>query len=256
MRFLDQTWEKWDASIPHSSELPIESTADSALGALIAHGNHKGPAVHSPTPSHSSRYFSVDFGLVHLVALSLNGYNGCDTCTTVCNAAQLAWLKEDLAKVDRKKTPWVIATSHFPLYLSQEDLEGALAEKPLSQQAWFAAEECEFEGHSHNCTGGKDWKPPALNTSANTALQDLEPVFYEFGVRSLSVVLYTCFQLRTLHIPGGYLLGRPHPPLRKIPLFRSASLFSLSNVAHSRRRSMGPSRKEKSSATAHTTLLA
>jgi hypothetical protein len=83
MRFLDQTWEKWDSSIPHSSELPVESTADSALGAFIANGNHKGPAIHSPTPSHSSRYFSVDFGLVHLVALSLNGYNGTGVATLV-----------------------------------------------------------------------------------------------------------------------------------------------------------------------------
>jgi hypothetical protein len=108
--------------------------------------------------------------------------SGVDTCTTECNAAQLAWLKEDLAKVDRSKTPWVVAMSHFPLYLSQKPLEGALAEKPLSQQPWYVSEECEYEGHAHNCTGGPDWTPPELNTSANTALEDLEPVFYEYGV--------------------------------------------------------------------------
>lgn len=32
---------------------------------------------------------------------------------------QYKWLKDDLAKVDRKKTPWVIAMSHRPMYSSQ-----------------------------------------------------------------------------------------------------------------------------------------
>ncbi|KAJ1559315.1 hypothetical protein HK405_011117 [Cladochytrium tenue] len=32
---------------------------------------------------------------------------------------QLAWLKRDLAAVDREKTPWVIAMSHRPMYSSQ-----------------------------------------------------------------------------------------------------------------------------------------
>ena len=36
--------------------------------------------VHATVPSKTSRYFSVDFGLTHLVGLSLNGYNGCVSC--------------------------------------------------------------------------------------------------------------------------------------------------------------------------------
>ncbi|KAK2589432.1 hypothetical protein QQS21_012889, partial [Conoideocrella luteorostrata] len=32
---------------------------------------------------------------------------------------QYRWLEQDLAKVDRKKTPWVIAMSHRPMYSSQ-----------------------------------------------------------------------------------------------------------------------------------------
>lgn len=32
--------------------------------------------------------------------------------------AQYQWLKQDLAKVDRRKTPWVIAMSHRPMYSS------------------------------------------------------------------------------------------------------------------------------------------
>lgn len=38
------------------------------------------------------------------------------------NAAyeQLAWLRADLAAVDRTKTPWIIALSHRPMYSSEE----------------------------------------------------------------------------------------------------------------------------------------
>jgi len=73
---------------------------------MLSAGNHHGPGVHGAVPSKSSRYFSVDFGLTHLVGLSLNGYNGVDLCTTECNEAQKEWLKKDLAAVDRSKTPW------------------------------------------------------------------------------------------------------------------------------------------------------
>ena len=58
--------------------------------------------VSASVPSRSSRHFSVNFGLAHLVALSLNGYNGMDTCVEECNAEQIAWLKKDLAAVDRE----------------------------------------------------------------------------------------------------------------------------------------------------------
>jgi acid phosphatase len=32
---------------------------------------------------------------------------------------QIQWLKQDLARVDRKKTPWVIAMSHRPMYSTE-----------------------------------------------------------------------------------------------------------------------------------------
>lgn len=126
-RFLDQTWEKWGpldmaeasaASRAHARELDGHSSATSAIGAFLSAGNHHGAATSSAgdsVPSHTSRYFSINFGLAHLVALSLNGYNAVDTCTTVCNEAQLSWLKQDLAAVDRTKTPWVCLCTPAPV---------------------------------------------------------------------------------------------------------------------------------------------
>eukprot|EP01052_Picozoa_sp_SAG31_P042026 SAG31_NODE_6543_length_1982_cov_1.248540_5_plen_159_part_00 len=99
-RYLDQTWQKWgpipggnewgdDPSTQEREGLSGQTSATSALGAFLSAGNHHGPGVHSTVPSQTSRYFSVDFGLTHLVALSLNGYNGVDLCTTECNEAQV-----------------------------------------------------------------------------------------------------------------------------------------------------------------------
>lgn len=124
-RYLDATWQRWGPSLNGSGSghnsgegQQYATTATSAIGTFLSVGAHHGPGTHSKTlPSNTSRYFSLDFGLVHLVALSLNGYNDVDPCTDECNKAQLSWLRQDLAAVNRSKTPWVMAMSHFPMYL-------------------------------------------------------------------------------------------------------------------------------------------
>ena len=83
-RYLDSTWEKWEPIAMEDKEdkedkenkerwggeagLGGYSTATSALGAFLSAGNHHGPGVHATVPSRSSRFFSVDFGLVHFVS--------------------------------------------------------------------------------------------------------------------------------------------------------------------------------------------
>ena len=123
-RYLDSTWQKW-GPLRGGSEwghpahgLGGRSSASSALGGLLSAANHHGPGVHGKVPSRTSRYFSVDFGLVHLVALSLNGYNGVDLCTSECNAAQREWLRQDLAAVNRSQTPYVVTTPTYSYILT------------------------------------------------------------------------------------------------------------------------------------------
>ena len=112
-RFLNQTWggHLWPDDVG-------VSTATSALGALLSRGTHHAAGLHGSTPSNTSRYFSVDFGLVHLVALDLNMYFGTDDCGDPCKQAQAAWLQQDLAKANtnRDAVPWVVAMAHFPFY--------------------------------------------------------------------------------------------------------------------------------------------
>ena len=76
------------------------------------------PSPPSPPPSNTSRFFSVDIGLGHFIALDGNVYiNKLDKKWA---EAQLEWLEADLNAVNRSKTPWVIAMSHFPLHISSE----------------------------------------------------------------------------------------------------------------------------------------
>ena len=77
----------------------------------------------------------------------------------------------------------------------------------MAEQPWLVAEECEYEGHARNCTGGEGWAnrtkqqlddmeaqrrqhqraasleptPPSPLT-LGAARDDLEPVFEEYGV--------------------------------------------------------------------------
>ena len=195
----------------------------------------------------------LDFATVFVQCFRISV--GQDDCTIRCNEEQKAWLRKDLAAVDRSKTPWVIALSHYPMYMSQkpavpfqcpgpascvaalgklqggksccaclkgiadcpapcmqafatqpqgacdwgsilacpaacgkppQDVPGYDEERdgPLSQQPWFAAEECEYQGHARSCNP-EGWVPPAplLNaTGGPITAAELEPIFMEFGV--------------------------------------------------------------------------
>ena len=183
-RYLNQT--EGGAVIGHPAGHPLirgaTTTADTALGRLLATGNHHAAGSHGGVPSGTSRYYSVDLGLIHFVALDLNMYNGVDTCGELCRGAQLDWLKRDLAaaNLNRAAVPWIVAMSHFPLYCSN-------CPKPGHEPgAWWNSEECEFEGHSPGCRGtsrgpGAPAAGPAGPTAADM-VPDFEPIFMEYGV--------------------------------------------------------------------------
>ncbi|XP_051135312.1 purple acid phosphatase 18-like [Andrographis paniculata] len=67
--------------------------------------------------SGSNLYYSFEVAGVH--AIMLGSYTDYDE-----NSEQYAWLKADLAKVDRKRTPWLIALFHVPWYNSNEAHQG------------------------------------------------------------------------------------------------------------------------------------
>merc|ERR1712176_371504 len=121
------------------------STATSALGAFLTTSMHHGPGLMGRHPSNTSRYFSLDFGLVHLVALDMNMYYGDDPCGEPCRKAQLAWLEEDLqlANANREAVPWLLVFSHYPMYCS-----GCNAKQVSS--AYYASDDAELCGNGNS----------------------------------------------------------------------------------------------------------
>eukprot|EP00756_Hemistasia_phaeocysticola_P023628 Hpha_TRINITY_DN15904_c0_g2::TRINITY_DN15904_c0_g2_i2::g.74114::m.74114 len=200
-RYLDSTWDKWGpiagGDVPGNEFAagPAKSTATTALGALLSTGLHHGMGTMGANPSGTSRYFSADVGLIHIVALDLNLYYGVDPCGDSCKSAQLEWLRKDLtlANANRDKVPWVIALSHFPLYCS--GCHGANY-MPL----YYGSDAAETSGNV-NATAAKLWsekpsnlakaerwrgdgKPPpgALGGSADVTIKEFEPLFDEFAL--------------------------------------------------------------------------
>ena len=68
-------------------------------------------------------------------------------------AAQLAWLKADLAKVDRSRTPWLVGVLHAPWYNSnmahQKEHEEAELRDAMEELLYDAQMDLMFAGHVH-----------------------------------------------------------------------------------------------------------
>eukprot|EP01064_Diplonema_japonicum_P020458 TRINITY_DN2991_c1_g1_i2.p1 TRINITY_DN2991_c1_g1~~TRINITY_DN2991_c1_g1_i2.p1 ORF type:complete len:756 (+),score=271.88 TRINITY_DN2991_c1_g1_i2:58-2268(+) len=218
-RYLDSTWQKW-GPLPATDQTAAaaketqntttttttnnkvnkennrryngSSSATSALGYLLSAGNHHGVGVHGALPSNTSRYFSVNYGKVHLVALDLNGYYGTDPCGAPCQEAQLAWLKQDLAEANKNRDqfPWVVVFSHFPLFCT-----GCQTKQFAS---YYESNEAEKSGNG-NKTAATAWgkspahlamlkkmgfKTPDLTVKAGSdvTIDTFEPIFLQYGV--------------------------------------------------------------------------
>ena len=58
--------------------------------------------------------YSFDYGSVHFIMMSTeHDYRPA--------SRQYVWLENDLKKVDRAKTPWVVLGGHRPMYSSQKE---------------------------------------------------------------------------------------------------------------------------------------
>ena len=121
------------------------------------------------------RWYSTDIGLLHFIVLDFNVYY--DSEPDALRVAQLAWLEEDLAGVNRELRPWVMVVAHMPTQCSSITYDGefvseehryrrAGGESPAS-----IAASAPYKG----CTG-----TGVANTEASR--KDVEPLFLKFGV--------------------------------------------------------------------------
>jgi hypothetical protein len=60
--------------------------------------------------SGSARYYTFEQGLTHFLVYTADAYTYSSGATFLAN--QLAFMKADLAKVDRARTPWVVGLVH------------------------------------------------------------------------------------------------------------------------------------------------
>ena len=161
-RYLNMTWgEVYGAS---TSETHLEThTSKTPLNFFLAHATTLGAAAHGTVPSATSRFYSVDIGLVHIVVLDFNCYYF-DT-EAVWRQPQIDWMEKDLMGVDRSQTPWVIAVSHYPMYCSSVTLAGPEHDDGQGD---------EDPGSYNGC-----W---SYGSNINTLRNDVEPLFQRYGV--------------------------------------------------------------------------
>eukprot|EP01065_Artemidia_motanka_P019005 TRINITY_DN2242_c0_g1_i1.p1 TRINITY_DN2242_c0_g1~~TRINITY_DN2242_c0_g1_i1.p1 ORF type:complete len:772 (+),score=296.86 TRINITY_DN2242_c0_g1_i1:54-2318(+) len=196
-RYLDSTWEKWGpiagGDVPGNefAGVSYKGTSTTALGAMLTTGLHHGVGTLGANPSGTSRYFSADVGLVHIIALDLNLYYGLDPCGDSCRKEQLTWLEADLkaANANREKVPWVAALSHFPLFCS--GCHGA-----ESMPLYYGSEEAERFGNGNRTAAAafsrdhpelmerfaRQRPGKGLGAYADASINDLYPLFEKYSL--------------------------------------------------------------------------
>jgi hypothetical protein len=164
-RYANMTYDHDDPdTCTHAHNVRSPVNALIARGSALSMGSHGGGKL--GTPSMSSRYYSVDFGLVHLVSLDLNVYYmGSEK---EWREPQLAWLKNDLEKAasNREAVPWIVVVSHYPMYCTSNSLasgkhqdgQGDILEDSWSQDCW------------------------SYGGAIQQVRDDLEPLYADYGV--------------------------------------------------------------------------
>ncbi|CAL5416705.1 unnamed protein product [Camellia sinensis] len=94
--------------------------------------------------SSSTLYYSFNAGGIHFIMLG--GYIAYNK-----SADQYKWLERDLAKVDRKVTPWLVATWHPPWYSSYKAhyREAECMKVAMEQLLYKYGVDMVFNGHVH-----------------------------------------------------------------------------------------------------------
>ncbi|KAL2250762.1 UNVERIFIED_CONTAM: Purple acid phosphatase 22 [Sesamum indicum] len=99
---------------------------------------------HQESGSTSNLYYSFDVAGAHIIMLG--SYTDFDS-----NSNQYKWLRGDLARVDRRRTPWILVTIHAPWYNSNlaHKGEGESMRKAMEKILYEARVDVVFAGHVH-----------------------------------------------------------------------------------------------------------
>ncbi|PWA80459.1 purple acid phosphatase 22 [Artemisia annua] len=106
--------------------------------------NSRWPMPYEESGSESNLYYSFDVVGVHIIMLGSYAEFSSDS-------SQYKWLANDLAKIDRIKTPWVVVLLHAPWYNSNlaHQGEGESMRVAMEEMLYNSAVDLVFAGHVH-----------------------------------------------------------------------------------------------------------
>ncbi|KAJ1419537.1 Purple acid phosphatase-like, N-terminal [Sesbania bispinosa] len=106
--------------------------------------NARWPMPYKERGSTSNLYYSFEVASTHIIMLG--SYTDFDE-----HSHQYKWLQSDLAKINRKRTPWVIALLHAPWYNTNEahQGEGESMRQAMEELLYKARVDLVFAGHVH-----------------------------------------------------------------------------------------------------------
>ncbi|XP_054782629.1 purple acid phosphatase 22-like [Prosopis cineraria] len=99
---------------------------------------------HHESASSSNLYYSFEVASTHVIMLgSYTDFHG--------GSDQYEWLRSDLARIDRRNTPWVIVLVHAPWYNTNEahQGEGETMRRAMEELLYNARVDLVFSGHVH-----------------------------------------------------------------------------------------------------------
>ncbi|KAG7543081.1 Purple acid phosphatase-like N-terminal [Arabidopsis thaliana x Arabidopsis arenosa] len=168
-------WDAWGRFMePLTSKVPtmvIEGNHEiepQASGITFKSYSERFSVPASESGSNSNFYYSFDAGGVHFVMLGAYvNYNH--------TGLQYAWLKEDLSKVDRAVTPWLVATMHPPWYNSYSShyQEFECMRQEMEELLYQHRVDIVFAGHVHAYE--------RMNRIYNYTLDPCGPVYITIG---------------------------------------------------------------------------
>jgi len=124
----------------------------------IAEGNYNGidwmqryPQPYRQSGSESALYYSYETGLVHVLGLP-GSYAPTDNATEGQASPQYLFAADDLAKVDRTRTPWIVVMFHTPWYNSNENHyeEGLKHQWDMEELLYRYGVDVVMSGHVHS----------------------------------------------------------------------------------------------------------
>jgi len=151
-------WDRWGRLIePLASQIPLmvcpgnheveqEGDLPATQTEFLAYDKRFAMPAKESGATEGNQYFSYELGSVHVIMMnSYADYNE--------TSLQYKWFTEDLAKVDRSKTPWIVVGMHAPFYNSNRKHHDEAEEVGMRQvyedQLLFAEVDVIFSGHVH-----------------------------------------------------------------------------------------------------------